>query len=104
MVSVWFQFFGDELLCLGFTYDKELVDRHGGDKVLLDHTTARFGLPTYQDPSVTMWSFPEVDRTVRAGWDGANWCLLITRDSVQAKVAASDGSNGVPPLPTISDD
>jgi hypothetical protein len=88
--AVWFRFLGDDLLCLGFTYNTELVKRYGGDFVLLDRATARFGPPTAHDPSVTIWSFPEVDRTIRAGWDGSNWCLLITRDSIRRKLEEAD--------------
>jgi hypothetical protein len=91
--AVWFRYLGDDLLCLGYTYNQELVKRYGGDVVLLDRATARFGPPTADDPSVTIWSFPEVDRTIRAGWDGSNWCLLITRDSVKRRLEEADRSN-----------
>lgn len=92
--AVWFQFLDDDLLCLGFTYDAPLVRRYGGASTLLIHAKLRFGDPAEEDEAVTIWRYPTVDRTVRAGWSGDHWCLLVSRDSVQERARRSTSDVG----------
>jgi hypothetical protein len=84
--AVWFQFLGEEFLCLGFAYDGYHVQRRGGESALLERAIRRFGPPAEKDQKVTLWRYPTIDRSIRAGWSGENWCLLITRDSLKTEL------------------
>jgi hypothetical protein len=86
--AIWLQFLNDQFLRLGFTYGEARVRQYGGTNVLLDRAKQRFGPPTREDGTTTLWLFPTIDRLIMAGMDGKSWYLVVTRLSAQKTVNA----------------